>query len=165
VKLFGFDVCVHFLISGNNILAYSWHYTEEGSLKHFEKIKKYHSLHGEILKSEKLESWLDRKLREVLLEGKRFKIPPFEYKNSKVYYELTKVPKGKTLTYSELARKSKTKYHEMLVTLLRNPFQVLIPCHRLLTNKGGLMGFYPLGKDVKRRLLEIEGIELPNTTR
>ncbi|MGQ4833914.1 MAG: MGMT family protein [Candidatus Asgardarchaeia archaeon] len=43
---------------------------------------------------------------------------------------------------------------------MRNPFQIQIPCHRLLTNKGSLFGFYPPGKEVKRKLLEIEGAVL-----
>ena len=46
------------------------------------------------------------------------------------------------------------------MALMRNPLQVLIPCHRLLTKKGTLMGFYPLDKDVKRRLLELEGVSI-----
>ena len=79
-----------------------------------------------------------------------------EYKT--LYEGLIKIPKGKTMTYSELATRSGVKYTEVLITLMRNPFQVLIPCHRLLTQKGTLMGFYPLGKEVKKRLLEIEGI-------
>jgi len=72
------------------------------------------------------------------------------YKNKKVYEVLTKIPKGKTMTYSELANKLGVKYTEVLITLMRNPFQVLIPCHRLLTKKKTLMGFYPLGKEVKK---------------
>ena len=43
---------------------------------------------------------------------------------------------------------------------MRNSLRVLIPCHRLLTRRGTLMGFYPLGKEVKKRLLKMEGVNL-----
>jgi len=45
----------------------------------------------------------------------------------------------------------------IIIKKVRNPFQVLIPSHRLLTKSNSLKGFYPLGIEVKRKLLEIEG--------
>ncbi len=89
-----------------------------------------------------------------------FNLPDFNYQNKLVYENIIKIPKGRTATYAQIARKSKVEYNELLVTLMRNPFQVLIPCHRLVTNKGTLFGFYPLGKEVKRKLLELEGVGL-----
>ncbi len=106
---------------------------------------------------ENINTWLAEKLREVLIHGRSFKLPEVSYRNRRVYEEIIKIPRGKTATYSGIARKSGVAYTELLVALLRNPLQILIPCHRLLTKKGTLMGFYPLGKDVKRRLLDMEG--------
>ena len=77
-----------------------------------------------------------------------------------VYEKLVRIPRGKTITYSDLAKMCRVKYTEALMALMRNPLQVLIPCHRLLTKKGTLMGFYPLDKDVKRGLLELEGVSI-----
>ena len=90
----------------------------------------------------------------------KFDLPDFDYRKRLVYENLMKISKGKTATYAQIARKSKVKYTELLIALMRNSFQVLIPCHRLVTNKGTLFGFYPLGKKVKRKLLEIEGVKL-----
>jgi len=158
-NLFGFNVEVVFMVSDYQILAYAWHYTKEKAREHMEKIMEFHSLKGKVVESEDLENWLREKLKEVVISGKIFKLPQFNYKNRRVYEELIKIPKGKTITYSELAKLSRVKYQEVLITLMRNPFQILIPCHRLLTKKGSLMGFYPLGIDVKKKLLEIEGIK------
>jgi len=159
MNIFGFKVYVIFLISKDKLLAYSWHYTKEKAMKHMEKIIEFHKLEGRIVKSEKYEKWLEKKLKEVVIEGKGFELPAFNYRNRKVYEELIKIPKGSTITYSELSKLSKVKYPEVLTTLMRNPFQILIPCHRLLTKKKTLMGFYPLGKEVKKKLLEIEEIK------
>ena len=159
MDLFGFKVDVIFLISEEKLLAYSWHYTRENAIKHMEKIMEFHRIKGKIIDSDKYEKWLKNNIKKVVVEGKRFELPEFNYRNKKVYEELIKVPRGKTITYSELSKLSGVKYQEVLITLMRNPFQVLIPCHRLLTKKKTLMGFYPLGKEAKKKLLEIEGIK------
>ena len=120
----------------------------------------FHGLRGEVKRSIKLEGWLKKKVDEVVLNGLRFDMPNFNYRNKIVYENVIRILKGKTATYAQIAKMSKVKYVELLATLMRNPFQILIPCHRLLTNKGSLFGFYPLGKHVKRKLLEIEGVRL-----
>jgi len=161
MNVFGFNVKVVFLLdSEERVCAYAWHYREEKAVSHMEKIIDYHNLKGSIKRSNDLERWLEEKLHEVVKKGKSFKLPHFEYKNKEVYEELLKIPRGKVITYSELAKASRIKYTQVLITLMRNPFQILIPCHRLITKKGTLMGFYPLGKDVKRKLLEIEGLKI-----
>ncbi|RLI79490.1 hypothetical protein DRP05_03830 [Archaeoglobales archaeon] len=160
MNLFGFNVEVVFLVSNGDVLAYVWHYTRERAFNHMQKIVEYHGIGGEWKKSLKLERWLLEELHRVVVEGKKFSLPEFDYTNKRVYEEILKIPKGKTLTYSEIARKSGVKYTEVLMALLKNPFQVLIPCHRLLTKKGTLMGFHPLGKDVKSKILRIEGVEV-----
>ncbi|MDK2383537.1 MAG: methylated-DNA--[protein]-cysteine S-methyltransferase [Candidatus Korarchaeota archaeon] len=154
--LLGKPVVVNFLISGGKVIAYSWHYSEEKSMNHLRSIMKYHSLSGELRRSPDLEEWLESNLRNVLIEGGSFELPDVMYRMREVYEELLKLRCGETMTYSELSRRTGVRYVDMLKTLMRNPFQVLIPCHRLLTKKGTLMGFYPLGVEVKRRLLELE---------
>ncbi len=159
-EILGREVFVKFLLHNNDVIAYAWHYTEEKALNHLRKIMDYHLLDGTIQFSRSLEKWLAERLSEVLIGGERFCLPEIEYRNKRVYIELIKVPHGKTITYGELSRRAGIRYHEMLVALMRNPLQVLIPCHRLLTRKETLMGFYPLGKEVKKRLLEMEGVNL-----
>ncbi|KYH36724.1 MAG: O-6-methylguanine DNA methyltransferase [Candidatus Bathyarchaeota archaeon B24] len=160
MNLYGFEVKVVFLVNANIVLAYAWHYDEKRALNHLNKIKKFHNLKGYVKKSNKLEAWLKKKIEETVIDGMEFDLPEFNYKNKLVYENIIKISKGKTATYAQIAKKSKVKYTELLATLMKNPFQVLIPCHRLLTNKGTLFGFYPLGKEVKRKLLELEGVRL-----
>jgi len=160
MELFGFKVKVVFLISNNDVLAYSWHYTDRKALKHMEKIIEFHNLSGKIMESAKLEKWLKEKLEDVIIGEEKFSLPEFNYANKRVYEEILKIRKGEILTYSDIAKYSGIKFPQLLITLMRNPFQILIPCHRLLTKKGTLMGFYPLGIEVKKKLLEIEGIKI-----
>ena len=156
-EILGKEVFVKFLLHNGDVIAYAWHYTEEKALNHLRRIMDYHLLDGTIQSSRSLEEWLAERLNEVLIEGERFSLPEIEYRNKRVYVELIRVPHGRTITYGELSRRAGIGYHEMLIALMRNPLQVLIPCHRLLTRRGTLMGFYPLGKEVKNRLLEMEG--------
>ncbi len=155
-KFLGKPVVVSFLLWRGEVIAYSWHYSEEKSLNHLRSIMEYHSLSGEVERSSDLEAWLEDNLRMVLIEGGSFKLPNVRYRGREVYEELLKLRCGETMTYSELSRTTGTRYVDTLKILMRNPFQVLVPCHRLLTKKGTLMGFYPLGKEVKRRLLDLE---------
>jgi methylated-DNA-[protein]-cysteine S-methyltransferase len=41
----------------------------------------------------------------------------------------------------------------------RNPIPIVLPCHRVIGANGSLVG-YGGGLDVKRRLLELEGVLL-----
>ena len=43
----------------------------------------------------------------------------------------------------------------MLASLLINPIPILIPCHRVVTNKSGI-GSYIGGKERKRWLIQME---------
>jgi len=159
-EFLGVDVVIKYLITNNVVSAYSWHYTEDKALSHLRNIMEYHNLNGKIIESEKFDKWLLKELKNVVEKGKRFKLPSFSYKNMGVYEKLVRIPRGETITYSDLAKMCRVKYTEALMALMRNPLQVLIPCHRLLTKKGTLMGFYPLDKDVKRRLRELEGVSI-----
>lgn len=74
-----------------------------------------------------------------------------------VYREVLKIPLGKTISYKDIARKIGRPFHYRQVgkSLKKNPFFLIIPCHRIIfssTKSGG----YNLGKDLKRRLLKIE---------
>ena len=157
MDLYGFKIKVVFLVKDGEILAYAWHYKRQNAHRQLNRIIEYHGLHGEIKESQDYETLLKEKIADVVERGKSFPLPDFEYKNRVVYENIIKIPKGKTATYSEIAKASGINFTEMLITLMRNPLQVLIPCHRLMTKKRTLFGFHPLGKEVKKRLLEVEG--------
>ena len=75
-----------------------------------------------------------------------------------VYEALIKVPAGHTITYGELARKTGHGGAARAVggAMHRNPIPIIIPCHRVVGDDGGLKGF-GLGLWRKRWLLDREG--------
>ncbi len=77
-----------------------------------------------------------------------------------VYEAAREIPAGQISTYGELAAAAGTPgaAREVGASLARNPFPIVVPCHRVLSAAGALHGFSaPGGIDTKRRMLEIEG--------
>ena len=69
------------------------------------------------------------------------------------------IPAGATLTYGELAAKVGQPNGARAVgrAMARNPFPIVVPCHRVLAAGGGFGGFSaPGGLESKARLLTIE---------
>jgi methylated-DNA-[protein]-cysteine S-methyltransferase len=75
----------------------------------------------------------------------------------RVLKEAAKIPYGKTRTYRTIADASgrPDAYRQVLTILIENPIPILIPCHRVITNKSGI-GSYIGGGDRKRWLLDLE---------
>ncbi len=75
----------------------------------------------------------------------------------KVYTVVKKIPFGKTRTYAWVAEKTGCPAASRAVgnALNKNPFPIIVPCHRVVHSDGSLGG-YALGKDLKKKLLEIE---------
>lgn len=76
---------------------------------------------------------------------------------SKVALALQKVPLGQTVSYSELGSLVGCPKGARAIgnTMNKNPFPLLIPCHRVIHIDGSLGGF-SLGIEIKKRLLEFE---------
>ena len=76
-------------------------------------------------------------------------------------YEVTRnVPPGTTVTYGDIAGRLGAQGAARAVgqALGRNPFAIIVPCHRVLAANGKLCGFSAHGGiSTKRRLLMIEG--------
>ncbi len=76
-------------------------------------------------------------------------------------YALTvDIKPGETKTYGELARALGDVSFSQRVgqSLGRNPWPIIVPCHRVLGAGGRMTGFSaPGGVEAKRRLLKIEG--------
>lgn len=77
-----------------------------------------------------------------------------------VYRETGKIPAGTTSTYGAIAASLGNPGDARAVgqALGRNPWPIVVPCHRV-TGAGGAMGGFsaPGGRATKLRLLEIEG--------
>ncbi|KAG2472146.1 MAG: 6-O-methylguanine DNA methyltransferase, DNA binding domain protein [Nitrosopumilales archaeon] len=80
-----------------------------------------------------------------------------------VYKKLMRVPKGKITTYGELAKAVGLKNGQRAIGRImnKNPFPVIVPCHRVV-NSNGKIGGYAYGQDVKNKMLTKEGIEIQN---
>ena len=74
-----------------------------------------------------------------------------------VYSVVSKIPKGKTLTYKEVAIKSgKPRAYRAVGNILnKNPFLGKVPCHRVVRSNGKAGG-YVLGSKKKLELLREE---------
>jgi len=84
-------------------------------------------------------------------------VPEFE---RDVYVAARGIPPGATLTYGEIARRigRPTAAREVGVALGRNPFPIIVPCHRVVAANGKTGGFSAVGGvKTKLRLLAIEG--------
>ncbi len=75
------------------------------------------------------------------------------------------IPAGKLKTYGELAKALGDVAFSRRVgqALGRNPFPLIVPCHRVVGAGGAMTGFSAAGGvDAKRRLLKIEGALAPD---
>mgnify|MGYP001306095567 CR=1 FL=1 len=80
-----------------------------------------------------------------------------------VWREIRRIPKGKTITYKELAIKiGKPKaYRAVANACAKNPLLITIPCHRVIRSDGKMGGFMgKKGTERKKRLLKREGVKL-----
>ncbi len=75
----------------------------------------------------------------------------------KVLEVVRKIPKGKTLTYKEVAfLAGKPKAWRAVGNILHNNKDITIPCHRVIRSDGKIGG-YNRGEKTKKQLLKSEG--------
>src|SRR5438045_693953 len=87
-------------------------------------------------------------------------LAPFQ---RQVYQAVRTLPRGRTATYGEIAARLGKPGASRAVgqALGRNPFLVVVPCHRVLAAGGAPGGFSaPGGVVAKQRLLELEGVRI-----
>jgi len=85
----------------------------------------------------------------INIEGTKFQ--------TKVWYELMKIPYGETITYKTLAKRIGNSNAARAVGNAngKNPISIIIPCHRVIGSDGNLTG-YGGGTDRKQWLLDYE---------
>ncbi|HEY4679874.1 MAG TPA: MGMT family protein [Nitrosarchaeum sp.] len=83
--------------------------------------------------------------------------------DKKIYKKLLEVPKGKITTYGELAKAVGLKNGQRAVGKImnKNPYPVIIPCHRVVKSDGKIGG-YAYGEEIKSDMLTREGIIIKN---
>ena len=81
----------------------------------------------------------------------------------KIFKKLLEVPKGQITTYGELAKAVGLKNGQRAVGKImnKNPYPVIIPCHRVVMSTGKIGG-YAYGEHVKTNMLNNEGIKIEN---
>jgi methylated-DNA-[protein]-cysteine S-methyltransferase len=96
-----------------------------------------------------------KNLSHIALDMAR--IPEF---HRRVYAIAQTIPPGATMTYGEVATKLGDRALAQRVgqALGKNPFPIIVPCHRVLAASGSTGGFSaPGGVATKLRMLSIEG--------
>jgi len=105
-----------------------------------------------------------RWVREIMqrIEGKRPRLElPLDLQATafqrRVWQELQRIPRGRTRTYSQVARSlgQPKAVRAVARACARNPVSVVVPCHRVIREDGQLAG-YRWGLSRKEQLLEQE---------
>jgi methylated-DNA-[protein]-cysteine S-methyltransferase len=146
--------------TGRGICRVGFRLSEDALLTDLER----HSLLPEMTPAE-----LDVERRELdeYFRGKRrrFDVPidlrwgsPFQ---RRVLEAARRIPFGSCRCYSDVAEEIGQPNARRAVgnALGRNPVAILVPCHRVVA-AGGALGGYTGGIDIKKKLMEIEGISL-----
>ena len=81
----------------------------------------------------------------------------------KIYKKLLQVPKGQVTTYGELAKAVGLENGQRTIgkVMNKNPYPVIIPCHRVVMSTGKIGG-YAYGEKIKSNMLTKEGIKIKN---
>lgn len=81
----------------------------------------------------------------------------------KVYKKLLEVPPGMVTTYGELSKAVGIKNGQRVIGRImnKNPYPVIVPCHRVIKSDGKIGG-YAWGEKIKISMLSKEGIKIKN---
>lgn len=81
----------------------------------------------------------------------------------RVFEAVSKIPPGQVRSYKWVARMAGSPFAHRAAgnALNKNPYPVIIPCHRVIKSDGSIGG-YSRGLGLKKRLLKREGID-PST--
>ena len=117
--------------------------------------------------SSKLISTLGDKIQQFLKGGNiEFNLELLDFNvctniQEKVLKADFRIPRGWVSTYKRIANYIRVQNGARVVgnSLARNPFPIIIPCHRAIKSNGELGG-YQGGITMKRALLELEGVKL-----
>lgn len=83
----------------------------------------------------------------------------------KVYKVVAQIPKGKVLTYKDVAEfaESPGAVRAVGMAMRNNPDMTVVPCHRVVASDGGMHGYSGLnGVEGKQKRLRDEGVHFIN---
>ena len=93
---------------------------------------------------------------------KKFSKEPMTFFQKKVYEAVKKIPKGKVMTYRQVAKLAGSpRAWRAVGNILNKNTNPKIPCHRVIKSDGKVGG-YRRGTKKKTRLLKKEGARIKN---
>lgn len=114
--------------------------------------------------SHPLQLLMEQSLNETVeIPWPRLVLSPYTGFQTTVWKALVTVPPGETRSYGELAKMVGQPGGAQAVgqALKRNPFPVLIPCHRIIKSDGSLGGYGgKMDSPIKQKLLEWENTKI-----
>ena len=99
----------------------------------------------------------------MFLDGKKVDFDRCYATQKRVILAEYEIPRGWISTYKRIADHLEIPHGARAIgnALARNPFPIIIPCHRAVKTDGSLGG-YQGGVKMKRDLLEMEGVKFSN---
>ncbi len=142
------------LWKGSKIIALAVDFTENQAKQRLVKIAEFHGLTGDVFShKEKGEEIKEFVITSLL--SRPTKIDFSLYRYPEIYAKVYAIPCGKTLSYGEIAKLCRGSARKVAAAMRFNPLPFIIPCHRVV-GKRSIGGYTPLGKEFKKRLIEIE---------
>jgi O-6-methylguanine DNA methyltransferase len=109
------------------------------------------------LEQDLLSYWQGKKVNFTAYPLKLRGYSPFQ---RKVWRLTQEIPYGEVRSYKWIAKRLGSRgYRAVGQALAHNPFPLIIPCHRVIREDRSIGG-YSAGLEIKRQLLEREGITL-----
>lgn len=104
---------------------------------------------GSLLKeaARQLQAYFERRLTEFDLPL----APAATLRGNVLRQAIAAIPYGETASYGQVARTADTMPRALGQACARNPFPIVIPCHRVLA-AGGALGHYSGGRGVETKL-------------
>ena len=150
--------------TNNQKISYISFLSQVGWITVFEKSKKIISVEWGQAKNHPETPLLAEARRQLTeyfnKERKKFTIPleltGTNFQKS-VWYNISKIPYGKTNTYGEIAKKLNSAARAIGNACGKNPIPIFIPCHRVMGSNNKLTGFSGgSGIKTKEALLHLE---------
>jgi len=87
-----------------------------------------------------------------------WKLTPAGFRN-RALHAVARIPYGETRTYGQIAKQAGNEraFRAAGTACGRNPIPLIVPCHRVVQSGGGI-GNYGGGPEMKRALLDLEGV-------
>ncbi len=85
--------------------------------------------------------------------------------NALIMLAVLSIPRGKVASYLQIANIVGTHPRVVGRAVASNPLPVLVPCHRVVHNDGRLGGYSMSNPELKKVLLQLEGVEISSTGR